>query len=329
MIRNLWFVMFKTVPFLLPSIFFARKRVQQELVLLKNLSTDFEMSARVKGRLERFGFYCHLIQRAFFFIQKQKPTDLEQRRAVYFGFCTVLLDDLMDELGYNERMISELRQEEFSAYQHPEAFFLSRSYLFLKQSGVKDLSMFEKYFQKVLTAQLESEKQKDLLISKEEVERITCEKGGFSFLLLRACSDSALERGEADLMFEFGASVQYFNDVFDFYKDRKDGIRTLATISSGAGEMVGHFWDFNRKFFSALDETKVEKGKKEKLSWFYRFFSGTTALCLEQYKMVEHDRGTLALETVPRKELICDMEKPGNMLSFLKILLKMPAEMKG
>ena len=94
----------------------------------------------------------------------------------------------------------------------------------------KDLTL--DYLRKVFHAQVESLKQAGVGLSREEIRRITVEKGGVSVLFYRTVLDQPLNASEEKALYNMGGLMQFGNDIFDVYKDSLHGIETLMTTTT-------------------------------------------------------------------------------------------------
>ena len=80
----------------------------------------------------------------------------------------------------------------------------------------------------VLDIQVETIKQTNPAISKEEIRRITYIKGAVSVIIYHQCLNEAADEQMQEVLFLIGSLYQLGNDIFDLYKDVRDNIYTLG-----------------------------------------------------------------------------------------------------
>ena len=160
-------------------------------------------------------------------------------------------------------------------------------------------------------------------IDKNEIEYITFEKGGVSFLFYRTIFSEHISEVESLLFYKLGALMQLENDIFDVYKDHKAGIKTLATTEKNIEDLRKHYHLLTDELFDIAKSTCfVEKNRTQ----FLRFTLLTICrgfVCLDMLQ--ENQRLThneFLIDNYERKDLICDMEKPKNFFRTIKYYLK-------
>ena len=79
-----------------------------------------------------------------------------------------------------------------------------------------------------LQIQLKTIKQTDPIIEDEELIRITFAKGGHSVIIYHQIMEKPANEAMWKTLFYVGSLMQFGNDLFDMYKDLRDGITTLA-----------------------------------------------------------------------------------------------------
>lgn len=79
--------------------------------------------------------------------------------------------------------------------------------------------------------QIQSQRQKEENISKNELAKIIRFKGGYSSLLCRYMLDLPLKKYEYETWFQYGVFLQLLDDIYDMKKDFDNGIKTVANTS--------------------------------------------------------------------------------------------------
>ena len=113
--------------------------------------------------------------------------------------------------------------------------------------------------------------------------------------------------------------MQLGNDIFDVYKDESQNIATLLTSCDQIGQVREIFREQMGKTISMVRETSFEK--KDIHTYLKKFVMGISRcyVCLDQLERLEQKTaGRFIPAEYSRKEMICDMEKPGNMISSLR-----------
>ena len=167
----------------------------------------------------------------------------------------------------------------------------------------------------VTLAQIASREQLMPSTSLERIRDITLLKGGDSLLFYRTAMKLTAAKTELSLLFQLGGLMQLCNDIFDVYKDREAGIRTLVTEAA-------HIKPIQEELTAGL-ETQFERAlsygfnKMHVHSFFATLSLGifSRALtCLYQLKRAEAGTaGVFTVSSYTRKQLICDMELPANL----------------
>ena len=167
----------------------------------------------------------------------------------------------------------------------------------------------------VYKAQVESKKQKDA-ITKKELTDLTFFKGGSSVIFYRSAFAPAASAEELKLLYNLGGLMQLSNDIFDVYKDREAGIKTLLTETKSIKDIRAFFKTsldeyYQHAFMIGFPEKNVRAFLNIiSIGVFSRCF-----VCLQQLeeneKLTENE---FSVHSYSRKQLICDMDKGMNML---------------
>ncbi len=179
------------------------------------------------------------------------------------------------------------------------------------------------YFDRVFSAQIESKKQANEGLSHATIKKITFLKGGNSVLFYRSIFEHSLQEGEEEALFHIGALMQVGNDIFDVYKDEKAGIRTLPTSCAQIDDVRIIFTTQLNKSIGLIRNTGY---RQQDISRFInKLVLGISRcfVCMDQLESLQQKTGGRFLPSeYSRKELICDMEKPGNIIRALRYFLK-------
>lgn len=196
-------------------------------------------------------------------------------------------------------------------------FRLYRNYC---DTGVSEY--FKEYLTKIYNAEVESCKQTDN-INLNKLKEITRLKGGYSILFYRVAYENKLNNAEQDLLFALGECVQLANDTFDIYKDYNSGIKTLITECNNFSEFKTYY---ERRVKEIIELAYKLDTKKRNIKTFIQIVSlavfSRTLVCLDYYeKMQLNSKSEYKIEQFSQKELMCDMEKPVNILKMFQYFL--------
>lgn len=281
-----------------------------------------------KGKIEKYyglfitSFLCSSYKRLY-----DKTFTLEERkRATLFGILTPVGDDLFD---IDKLDIENIRTITFNPETYTATTFAShvakeiQTYLLQHvphKAGYVDAS------KNVLDIQIETVKQTNPEISQEELERITYTKGAASVIIYHQCLDDAADAQMQEVLFLIGSLYQLGNDIFDLYKDVRDNICTPVNTCDD-------FRAFKQKFIERVTEQNKkimalpygDKNKKE-FCIVMNTINARSMVALDQFIKLQNKKASkINWWQLERKDMICDMEKPGNILKWVYYIRKLPS----
>ena len=198
-----------------------------------------------------------------------------------------------------------------------KAFFLY-AHLLLK-NYVRDKQWYETVTHRLYEAQEDSAKQFNPSITDEEIEQITLHKGGYSVLLCHFYLDDIAGEAEQQCWYQIGGIIQLTNDLYDIHKDYKEGVFTLPNRMKDA-------YAFHEYFTGKITQLKKEiaalpfpyKTKKH-LTISLMGICSLGLMAINQLQKIQGQADALPnLRQLPRKQLIVDMEKPGNLFYCMR-----------
>ena len=248
-------------------------------------------------------------------------SDGERKRATLFGILTPVGDDLfdIDKLG-NE----DIRHITF----HPETFkattFSSnvakeiQAYLL---NTVPHKQEYIKASKDVLDIQVETIKQTDPAMRKDEMQRITYTKGAVSVIIYHQCLDEAADGQMLEVLFLIGSLYQLGNDIFDLYKDVRDNIYTLINTCDD-------YIQFKKEFIKRIELQNEKiyalpyaKRDKEDFCIVMNTINARSLVAIDQFIETQKKyNGKVDWWRLQRKDMIIDMEKPRNILKWFKYI---------
>lgn len=251
-----------------------------------------------------------------------KMTESERKASTYQGALTGLFDDFFDKTQLPVEQVKEMIDDPFNYNTNTSLEKLFIYFLKTVHQNLSSIDFFNDMFNKVYHAQIDSLKQLKPDINYEEIKRITFNKGGYSLLFYRSAFNNNLAKNEFNATFNLGALMQLCNDIFDVYKDEKQKIRTLVTATDNTDNFRNIFNEQITKTYEMVKTLDYkEKNIKMFLSKFSLFFS-RCLVCLDQLERVQKkNNNKFEPGKFSRKELICDMENPINILRTLNHFL--------
>jgi hypothetical protein len=247
----------------------------------------------------------------------------ERRASSYQGALTGLYDDFFDKTRLTEDEIRAMMDDPagYKASSSLESLFIH--FLQGVHENLYDKALFNEYFDRVFSAQIESKKQANEGLSHANIKEITFLKGGNSVLFYRSIFEHSLQKGEEEALFHTGALMQLGNDIFDVYKDERGKIHTLLTSCTEIDEVRQVFLEQMALSISLIKKLSNDKAGIRK--YLDKFVLGISRcfVCMDQLESLQQKTGGRFLPSeYSRKELICDMEKSGNIISALRYFLK-------
>jgi len=295
------------------------KNKLRTMAFLSDLQKKFGISL-TNEQIRRINFYTiqsSLTNNWFSTLTGHKPGKEVLQNALHLGAITPIADSLMDDFGFHHTEIFEqLKTKDPSPSNHVRLAGHLYEQIIRSQDEVS-----ARYFKEVVRLQDLSLKQlqKDKL-SFEELYEISYAKGGYSTLLYRSVLGTPLISGEEEAIYHLGGILQLTNDMFDVYKDYKNGQQTLFTNSEDIGKLRSMYVELIEEMYARFLALKYPtKNIKQALSRIFIVLS-RGMVCINQ--LVECQKRTdniFRIDQYERTELICDMEKVLNIIKSIII----------
>ena len=258
-------------------------------------------------------------------LQGNKLSDAERKRATLFGILTPVGDDLFDE---DKLDIESIQTITFNPESYTATIFSAQVAKEIQTFLLQDVPHKQAYLQaakNVLEIQIETVKQTNPAISKQELEYITYTKGAVSVIIYHQCLDEVADEKMQEILFLIGSLYQLGNDIFDLYKDVRDGIYTLINTCDDYAAFRSSFLQRiqlqNRKI---MELPYPEKNKKE-FCFVMNTINARSVVALDQFVQMQNKAGKkINWQKMERKDMIVDMEKPRNFLKWLHYAYKLP-----
>lgn len=259
--------------------------------------------------------YASLLNRSLSHSERQKIT--------LMCAMATLCDDLLDEEGWlMDDLFIFLESLQFQRPLHrlsqKAMLILSLNESFLK------LGIPERYWlqlKQAFIAQANSIKQNQPNLSIEETFFITKEKNGQTSLLVASLMDENWTDAQLKVIYQTGVTGQLMNDLFDTYKDLKDGIYTMISKVKTIAELKdiykGEVTTLHRLIRQLNQPLAVKNNIILRLTPINAF--GMVAL----HRMAEIEQASsspISWKDLPRKKLIFDMAFWSNRFLYLKYM---------
>lgn len=245
----------------------------------------------------------------------------QKQHTLYLSALSPWIDDLADEEGWSSEQIRDwlnFRMERTS----PQAAAIFAQHLTQRlANGMGEyFPRLESYAAKLLDAQEASQRQLGPeQLSEATLRDLTFQKGATSLWVYRSIIPLPISPEEEHAIGQMGYLIQLTNDLFDVYKDREKQQQTLFTnepdLALRREEYLNLYHDLREKFHGIA----VSKRR------FRSFFAEMTPIvsralvCFDQLQALQGGAPTFSnLEQYSRQELVCDMEKVGNIWASLR-----------
>lgn len=263
-----------------------------------------------------------ILGEAFCKLRGKPMSDKERWVSTCQGVTTGLFDDFFDDLKLPKEIIVKMIEEpeNIKPQSSNEKLFLD-FYLITLQKAMHP-ELIKKHSILVKKAQINSIEQETPTISNARIKEITRSKGGNSVLFYRVAFDHLLSKSEEEVLFQLGALMQLENDIFDIFKDLKKGISTLPTSLSKASELKDYYHEEMNRMIDLSYKMDYPKKQIKRFLDQVIFVINIGFTCLDQFQKLENSEGKFNSPFFNRKQLICDMEKPSNIIKSICYQIK-------
>lgn len=284
--------------------------------VLENYITSNISNADITKIKKYYGLAVPAILGEGFCILRGKPlTQRERLTMTYLGSLTGLYDDFFDELHTQENHILELTKNphESLVENDHESLFIKFYNLALKYSPSSEL--LKEKFIPVYEAQIQSKLQRNSNLSISQLSEVTLLKGGVSLLFYRSALNEVPDKTEEALLYKLGGLMQLENDIFDIYKDYQDNISTLATTIKKVEDLRETYTQLHEKVIQLIREMRFPIKNKIFFTQYLNLIICRGYVCLDMLEQNEElTNNVFSIKDYSRKHLICDMEKPKNII---------------
>jgi hypothetical protein len=156
-------------------------------------------------------------------------------------------------------------------------------------------------------------------VTDEALLSITTRKGGYCLLMCRHYLDTPYLPEADATWYALGGVIQLTNDLYDIYKDMQEGIITLAIRAKQYEAIYALYHKHAEALNESIRKLPVRNSRKTDLSIILNVIASFGYVALDNLKRLQANNSILpAFDTLPRKELIIDMEKNSNRFKLLR-----------
>lgn len=283
----------------------------------KQFNGRFNPATRKKIAVS-YGIYKPMICDAFIRLQGRTINKREKERFIYYFICSSLFDDFTDyELITGEQLYAvSFQPDRFIPATFDETVFLYAHRLL--RDFVRDKAGYDDVSRKLFQAQMQSKKQYNTTLTEDEIRQITFEKGGNAVLLCSYYLEHEADEYTYACWYKIGTLIQLTNDLYDIYKDLKDGISTLPDQMTDAYAFEAFFTGLIRDMKLMIRQLPHKRRRQEfslSMAGIYAF----GLIAIRRLKDIQGEAGQMPdLKRLPRKTLITDMEKIKNLAAWFR-----------
>lgn len=249
----------------------------------------------------------------------------ERKRATLFGILTPLGDDLFDVHHLSIEKISTLT---FEPDQYQAKLFAENVVKEIQSALLLEVPHKEAYIKAskdVLDLQVATTAQTSPEIEKNHLLEITYRKGAVSVIIYHQILSTAVNEQMMKVLEEVGGLYQLGNDLFDVYKDTRDGIYTIPNTCTDFKELKTVFVSKVKYMNRLINALPYSNNRKEKFKIIMNSINARSMVAIDEWIAFQKKYGAnVNLKSFERKALIIDMERPSLFIKWLYYMWKLP-----
>lgn len=265
-------------------------------------------------RIYTYGGLGCLLNEWFIVLRGYAPSPQEAKAAFYLGTATAVYDDLFDHYNYTSKdSLDKLAKGLYKDHSVTEK--CSKLFYDIILDNIKNTSAFKEYLQRVAFHQEESKQQTNSSLSESELRRITYAKGACSIMLFRSVLSHDIRPGEEQALTLLGALIQLTDDVFDIRQDLLHHVATLPNRTTDIRIVRREYEELLDKTLTAIKRLDYSPKYIRRFLMQIMMYISRGLVCFDQLERVQQKYGgDFQPGTYTRPELVCDMERPINLL---------------
>lgn len=304
-----------------------KKEVRWGTAYLKQLEQQFD--GKFDDRtFNKIIFYYSLkvpaICDAFLHLYNTTTQRDECERLIHYFICSSVFDNFFDreELTDEEIYNITFNSKNWQSKNFNERIALHSHLLLI--DFVKNKEEYFEILKKEYDVQVLSRHQFEATISNEEIKKITVEKGGNAVLLTSYYLNHQATEQEKVVWYKLGCVIQFVNDLFDIYRDLQNGLQTIPNRLTTIDEFKNYYLSLVQDVKKSIQNIDVKKSRKLVLKISAMGICALGIIAVEQLEKLQAQHNhNLSLKTLPRKDLIVDMEKMTNLWKWVKVVYKL------
>ena len=272
--------------------------------------------------VKRYSIQQHFINDSFSSLYGRTNNANEKERNLLYFIMVSVYDDFFDDKTLTLDQIDAIfyHPEQYAAHTFFEKVFIYTHTRLL--NDVADKIQYFKDFEGLHIAQKDSLEQFNPAVSDEALLSITTRKGGYCLLMCRHYLDTPYLKEADATWYALGGVIQLTNDLYDIYKDMQEGIITLAIRAKQHEAIYALYHKHAEALNESIRKLPVTNSHKSDLSIILNVIAAFGYVALDNLKRLQANNSNNsilpAFDSLPRKELIIDMEKNNNRFKLLK-----------
>ena len=272
--------------------------------------------------VKRYSIQQHFINDSFSSLYGRNNNANEKERNLLYFIMVSVYDDFFDDKTLTIEQIDSIfyHPEKYSAQTFFEKVFIYTHTRLL--NDVADSTQYYKDYEGLHIAQKDSLEQFNPAVTDEALLSITTRKGGYCLLMCRHYLDTPYLPEADATWYALGGVIQLTNDLYDIYKDMQEGIITLAIRAKQHEAIYALYHKHAEALNDSIRKLPVTSTRKNDLSIILNVIAAFGYVALDNLKRLQANNSNNSIlpefDTLPRKELIIDMEKNSNRFKLLK-----------
>lgn len=260
-----------------------------------------------------------LINDAFSNLLNRNSNALERTSNKLYFILTGLYDDIIDQKILTTEELDNIFADPL---KNTSTLFEVKALVDVHLQLVKrtkNPDLYKNTLAKIHQAQKDSLQQFNSQIDQKTLLDITLKKGGYSLLMCRHYIDLPQSEEMDQCWYQLGGIIQFTNDLYDIYKDVKEGIYTYPNTSSIYHDLKACFEELTNAWKKTIDSLPFSRSQKNKLLIQLSLIPAFGNIALENLSKLQNNYGNLPrFNEVDRKDLIIDMEKTKNRFNLIR-----------
>ncbi|MFY8127471.1 MAG: hypothetical protein ACOVMM_03780 [Chitinophagaceae bacterium] len=275
-----------------------------------------------------FGYSIQIpaIYDGFLGLYNRKSSQQECTNLLHYFICSSVFDNFFDRQELTDKEIYAITfdSQNFSPKSFEQRIGLAAHLYLLSNINPNEKQEYLTVLKRAFDVQAASRNQFNSTISNQEIDWITREKGGCALQLCCYYLDKVNSIEEKKTWYALGEVIQFTNDLYDIYRDIQNGLETIPNRLENIIEFKSMFLNLINNLKNEINNITVHSANKLPLKISLMGIAAFGIIAIEQLEKIADKNGNLPnLKTVPRKQLIVDMEKPSMLIKWVNITYKL------